>query len=309
MSEEVEKTESSVNVEIIQNDDFINAALAKFDPVDVYIAEQRNLAKKLTIAGPDDTASYKTVTKNRLEVKNKRLAMVDRKKELLELPKKFMESIKSFCDPKEAQFKEIEKIYKDKTDAIDKLIEERDRLEADRIENLFNDRVLSLTKLGAKQKGIVYLLAEHLITADEIKSFDEAKWLQVYDEFKFESEKIQKQKEKDDADAEELKRLKALQNKTEEKPSAPKQFTPAATAHVPEKPVAKAPAIPVVEKPAVSSTANPASVPSPETNIFKEKLLAEEWYNKGINDAYAVVCDPEVKTRGDMKTEILKLKK
>lgn len=159
-----------VEVEILESESFINNALTKFDANKAEIAQAKIDATALTIAGIEDKEGYKYADRKRKDLKQRRLAIAATEKELIEKPKKFIEAVKAYARPLQDDIKAIEAIIQVKTDAIDKLQEEADRIEAERRQTEFLERTNHLLSLGLKFNGSVYALGNCILLPSQIQS-------------------------------------------------------------------------------------------------------------------------------------------
>jgi hypothetical protein len=342
------ETTPIVDVEILENESFINNALTKFDASAAYIAEQKALATALTIAGIADKEGYKSADRNRKDLKQKRLEVANKKKELIDLPKKFIAAIKAHAEPIEEALKQIEAIYQTKTDVIDKLQAEADRVEQERLQKLFVGRTQELIDIGFLFNGKVYVLGTSIHMPSEIQNATDEAWTTILANGKDVAAAIKKQKDEDEAKERELAELRAKLAAAQAPVATP---APLPTERVNGTPTpAAAPAIklpPPVAAPAAASTysapithptnpgaANIATDPADEPQAAAAGATVElpsaiAWnalniptspntphmkagfakgWDAALDAAITALNSPDIKTRGDIKNAISNLK-
>lgn len=142
--------------------------------VDVSIAkieEMKVAAAELSIANEDDKVGYKLVDEARKEVKRVRLAVTNREKQLLELPKNYTKAVRDEAKKYVDLLKPIEDALTLKQKAIDDIKAERER----RAAQILQDRVNYCFSVGLLQdmNGTFIHPSDSTvqITRDQLKSF------------------------------------------------------------------------------------------------------------------------------------------
>lgn len=340
-----EATTVVADVEILENERFINNALTKFDANKAEIAQAKIDATALIIAGIEDKEGYKYADRKRKDLKQRRLAIAATEKELIEKPKKFIEAVKAYARPLQDDIKAIEAIIQVKTDAIDKLQEEADRKEAERKHTQFIERTDHLITLGLKFNGTVYALGNCILLPSQIQSASDEMMDAYYKLAEDAAEQARITKEAEDAKERELADLRAklaaqAQPASTEKPIEPTEQvngtpTPAAAPAVKLPPPAAAPTPtapithptdpgaaniatdptdePQAEAPAPkqthpSATAwNALNIPASPNTPHMKAGFAKGW-DAALNAVIVALDNPAIKTRGDIKNAISNLK-
>lgn len=164
-------------------EEVIGNAIKQFnetEATDAKIAEIKQIAETLTIAGVDDKAGYKKVDTARKRVKAIRIAVGHKEKELLELPKNYTAKIKGEAARLIAALKPIEDDLQLKQKAIDDVLAEQKR-KADEAKAAEARKIAAreqrLYGLGALRDGEGnFVLREWKVTPDQVKTTEEAEF-------------------------------------------------------------------------------------------------------------------------------------
>lgn len=177
------------------NKKLILANLSSLPINEAQLAELQQL-KSLTIKGLADKGGYKLVDTERKRVKQIRLAIQRREKEILETPKEFIAKVKEGVSKWVDELSQIESYLDDQQSEYERLEREEKLRKQQEEEALINARVDKVEALGAVLKGQAYFVGEHSIHMNDIAEFkaDEFdRWMNAATE---EAEKIAKEKAK-----------------------------------------------------------------------------------------------------------------
>lgn len=152
-------------------------SFSETEVTDAKIAEIKKFTDTLSIAGVEDKAGYKKVDAARKKVKNYRLAVTNKEKELLELPKNFTAAVKGESKRLVDALKPIEDDLHVKQKAIDDVVAEQKRKAAEAAAaeaRKIAFREKSLYDLGALRDGEGrFVVREWAVEPDQVKDLPE----------------------------------------------------------------------------------------------------------------------------------------
>lgn len=178
-------------------DVLVQEELKKFSVTDAAISKMRADYMGLTISGIEDKENYALVKAAAKEVKDVRVQVEHKRKELNETPLKWQRTVNAEAKRITEHLTEIEEHLKEQKLSVDNAKEQLKKQIEENAERAHQARIQELFNLKFSFNGEVYICGKISIQPLQLKAFDEYMWTVFLDRAKKESAEIIAKEEAD----------------------------------------------------------------------------------------------------------------